>query len=497
MTSDKSLPVRLASQLLARIVGGEWRPGAQIPSIRDLAAELQVSPFTISGAIRQLQHSGHLVSVHGKGTFVALHSDVPPALPRDFSWQNALLRQPFPSRASAIVEPLVRQMTMTDDMVVLAGGGESSDVLPLKSLESAWKGLLSKLDTGLLDGWNPVGEHDTRAWMADYLTRTGISATADNVIITNGGQQALSLVAHALLAPGDTVIVERPMYPFALSILESIGVRCIDVPVDDAGDWVETARDLIERFRPKLIVTVPTGQVPTGLTLPIEGRRALLEAARRHGVMILEDDHGSEISYDRPTPPAIKSLDSHGHVIFAKSFSKITLPALRIGCIVAEGLVYDALANAKLVSDRYTSTILQAAFLAYVTKPWFARDLRARARLYHARRDAMLSALEAEMPPEARWTDPSSGFYLWFTVPKGLSARDIAARAARNGVMVANARPFFAQGDPDTGFRLTFTGNEPERLKLGIRRLAETIRLAMNEATPTPVPDRQQERSAR
>jgi DNA-binding transcriptional MocR family regulator len=486
MPIDKPLHVRLAVELAARIDSGEWRAGTQIPSIRDLAAELRVSPFTVSTAIKQLQAAGRLETIHGKGTFVPVtERPQAPAVP-DFSWQNALLRRPAPSRANAIVQPLLLQTSHTPDTIVLASGGEATDVLPLKSLESAWRGLLSDLSSGILGGWAPNGEPETKAWIADYLARSGVETSPENVIVTNGGQQALSLVAHALLAPNDTVLVERPMYPFALSILESVGVRCIDVPVDEEGQWVDAAEDLIERFRPKLALVVPTGQVPTGLTLPLARRRDLLEAARKHGIMILEDDHGSEISYDRPSPPPIKSLDTHGHVIYVKSFGKLTLPGLRIGCIVAEGLVLEALSHEKLLSDRYTSPILQAAFLAYVTKPSFARDLRQYQRVYQERRDAMLEALDAEMPPGVHWTVPTSGFYLWFTVPRGISALDVAARAAANGVLVARAAPFFAQGDPDTGFRLTFTSNPPDRLRLGIKRLADAVIAAQRDADDSP-----------
>lgn len=482
MPIEKPLHVGIAGTLLARIERGEWQPGARIPSIRDLAAEVGVSPFTVASAIQHLKTDGKLETIHGKGTYVA-RVDQSPAAPvvADLSWQNALLRQPISTRANAVVQPLIQQTAQPPDTVVLAGGGEATDVLATKSLESAWRGLLNDLSTGFLDGWSPVGEVETREWMAGYLAKAGIQAKPEQIIVTSGGQQALSLVAQTLLSPDDTVLVERPMYPFALSIFDLLGVRCIDVPVDENGRWVQVAEDLIERFRPKLVLTVPTGQVPTGVTMPLDQRRVLLQAARRHGIMILEDDHGSEISYDRAPPPAIKSLDTHGHVIYAKSFSKITLPALRIGCLVAEGLLLDALQNAKLISDRYTSTILQAAFLAYVTRPSFPRDLTRYRNTFRERRDAMLAALEREMPAGVTWTTPASGFYLWLTVPPGVSARDVAQRGRANGVLVANSSAFFAQGDPDTGFRLTFTSNDPERLQLGVQRLAEAIKSAMRD----------------
>lgn len=481
MPQDKPLHIGVAGDLLRRIESGEWKPGTRIPSIRDLATQLRVSPFTVSTAIRRLSAAGKIETIHGKGTYVAGRHEPTPAPPPDLSWQNVLLRHPAPTRANMVVGPLIQQTAASPEMIVLASGGEATDILPTRSLETAWRGLLNDLSSGVLDGWTPSGELETRVWIADYLTKAGINARPEQLIITNGGQQALSLVAQTLLEADDTVLVERPMYPFALSIFDSLGVRCIDVPVDEHGLWVNVAEDLIERFRPKLVLTVPTGQVPTGLTMPLDQRRRLLEAARRHGIMILEDDHGSEISYDRPAPPAIKSLDTHGHVIYAKSFSKITLPTLRIGCLVAEGLILEALQNAKLIADRYTSTILQAAFLAYVKRPAFPRDLTRYRKIYRERRDAMLTALEREMPAGVSWTVPASGFYLWLTLPPGLSARDIGLRARTNGVLVASGAAFFAQGDPDTGFRLTFTSNDVDRLATGVQRLAEAIRSALRD----------------
>ncbi|MGC4190223.1 MAG: PLP-dependent aminotransferase family protein [Thermomicrobiales bacterium] len=487
---SKPLHLDLVEDLIARIDRGEWERGERIPSVRELASEFSMSTFTVSRAIRQLTSAGRVQTVQGKGTFVV--SDAAErAVARingderngfgavDLSWQNALLRKPASTRASQIVQPLIRSSQLSSDMIVLASGGETSDVLPTHSLQAAWKGLLSDVQSEMIGGWAAEGELPTREWIAQYLTGTGIETAADNVIVTSGGQQALSLVAQTLLEPDDTVLVERPMYLFALSILDSLGVRCIDVAVNEDGTWIDSAGDLIERFRPKLVLTVPTGQVPTGITMPSSRRRQLLAAARKHGIIILEDDHASEMTYEGAAPPAIKSFDAHGHVIYAKSFSKITLPALRIGAIVAEGLVLDALKHAKLISDRYTSTIIQSAFLAYVNRSSFSRDLQRYRTIYGERRDAMLDAMQREMPSGVTWTHPVSGFHLWLTMPSGISAQEVAVRAAANGVLVARGGAFFAQGDPDTGVRLTFTSNDPERIRIGIQRLARAIEDAM------------------
>jgi DNA-binding transcriptional MocR family regulator len=467
----------LADDLIARIERGDWAGGDRLPSVRELAASLDISPFTVSRAIRHLSETGHVETIQGRGTFVATAGPdaSAPVSDVDYSWQNALLRRPVSTRAHQIVEPLIRSATLSDDLIVLASGGETTDVLPRKSLEAAWRHLLADVTSDMLSGWNSQGEPATREWIATYLRETGIQTTPDRIIVTNGGQQALSLVAQTLLEPDDTVLVERPAYLFALSILDSLSVRCIDVGVNEDGSWVDNAEDLIERFRPKLILTVPTGQVPTGTTLPLQRRRQLVEAAHRHGIVILEDDHASEMSYDAPAPVAIKSLDTWGHVIYAKSFSKITLPALRIGAIVADGLILDALKHSKMIHDRYTSTVVQAAFLAYVSRPSFPRDLQRYRRIYKERRDTMLKALELTMPAGTRWTHPAAGFHLWLTMPDGVSAQEVAVRAAANGVLVARGGAFHVQNDADRGIRLTFTSNEPERLRVGVERLARAI----------------------
>jgi len=473
------LHLNIAKEIVARIDQGEWGHEDRLPSVRDLATEFDVSPFTVNRAIRHLSNSGHVHTIPGKGVFVIRTPATTDTVPLDLSWQNALLH-PTSSRVNQIVQPLIRRSNLSSDMVMLADGGETADVLPTQSLEHAWRRLLTDVRSGMLAGWDPQGELPTRKWVADYLAGTGIRTTPSNIIITNGGQQALSLVAQTLLKPEDTILVERPMYLFALSIFDAIGVKCIDVAVNEDGSWVDTAEVLIERFRPKMIFTVPTGQVPTGINLAAQRRRQLLDAAQRWGVVILEDDHASEMTYDGSAPPAIKSFDTHGHVIYAKSFSKITLPALRIGAIVAEGPIFDSLRHAKLLADRYTSTIIQSAFLAYVTTSSFSRDLERYRTTYRERRNAMLEALEQYMPEGTCWTRPTSGFHLWVTMPPGVSAQEVAVRAAANGVLVARGGAFHAHGDPDIGVRLTFTSNAPQRIRLGIQRLGVAIESAMH-----------------
>jgi 2-aminoadipate transaminase len=486
-SAERPLHITILDELRTRIQNGDWRSGVRVPSVRQLAGEFGVSPVTISRALRALRDDGLVYSIARKGTFVVeqpssfVSDEVDDAFRTDLAWQNALLRRPLPTRAETIVKPLLPRGSISDDIILLAGGGEISDVIPPAAIQSTWRNLHDVEAEAIISGWSPDGEEPVRSWIASYLAEGGIRASVENTIVTTGGQQALSLVAQTLMEAGDTVLVERPMYPFALSVFESLDARCIDVPVDEHGMRVDIAQDLMERFRPKLLFCVPTGQAPTGVTIPLQNRIELLDAARRFGVVILEDDHGAELSYDHLAPPSIKSLDRYGHVIFAKSFSKITLPALRIGCIVADGPIHDHLVHAKLINDRYTSTLTQLAFLRYVTSPAFRRNLDRARVFYGARRGAMLRALEQYMPPGVSWTHPTAGFYLWLTVPSGISAEDVVQRAVEHGVLVAPGGAFFVQGDPDNAVRLTFTNNDESMLEKGAKRLGIAISELLTE----------------
>jgi DNA-binding transcriptional MocR family regulator len=484
-TSRPGEPVHqvLARLLRGRIDDGSWRPGGRVPSVRDLAAEFGVSSVTVSRALRQLVDAGLVLTFQGKGAYV-----IERAAPRerttsgDYHWQTAVL----PASGTARLATLVPPGDTPPDTISLASGGVASDIRPAGSARTAWRHLLqhgasSLLQAGveqplLLQGRSPAGEAPVRAWMAAYLEGAGIRADASQVLVTAGAQQALNLVVQTLLRPGDTILIERPTYVFALAVFEAMGLTCIEAPTDDHGLMVGAVADLMARHRPRLLFTVPTGHAPTGATMPLDRRQALLHAARQHQVVILEEDHAREFSHDEPAPPAIKSLDTDGHVVYARSFGKITLPALRIGCLVAHGPLFAALVETKRVADRYTSTLTQDAFLTHVSGPAFAAHIDQGRLVYRQRRDAMLAALQHEMPADARWIAPAVGFNIWLTLPPGLSARAVARAAAATGVLVLPSGPFYYRHDPDNAIRLTFSDNEAGRLAEAIRRLAAVIR---------------------
>ncbi|HEX2981227.1 MAG TPA: PLP-dependent aminotransferase family protein, partial [Anaerolineaceae bacterium] len=316
-----------------------------------------------------------------------------------------------------------------------------------------------------------------RATIASILSSQGIQAHADNVLITAGSQQGLSLVAQLLLRPGDAIFVESPTYSAAIDLFRALGFKVVGIPVDENGMQVEALENLLQLHHPKLIYTIPNFQNPTGACLSAPRRRQLIALADRYNVPILEDDFVGDLRYDGRVQPALKSLDPGGRVIYVSTFSKMLMPGLRVGYLLADGPVYDALLNFKRVNDLATSNLVQRALEDYVTVGRHQAHLRRSCQVYRKRRDAMLQAIHRHLPARVRANNPLGGLFLWLTLPDGLSAEALLPLACQEGVVFSPGSTFYPDRHEGSGsLRLNFVANSPENNEEGIRRLGEAIR---------------------
>ncbi|HKX18314.1 MAG TPA: PLP-dependent aminotransferase family protein [bacterium] len=361
-------------------------------------------------------------------------------------------------------------------MIPLAGGIPDPTLFPVRALGRMWHRALAVEDPKFLQYGSPQGDLNLRAWIAEYCAASGITARPDDVLITSGSQQAIDLVARTLVAPGDHVLVESPTFPTALDVFEGRSVNLIGVPVDADGMRVDMAAALVERYRPRVIYTIPTAQNPTGVVMVDERRRRLAALARQHNLIVLEDDICSEFSYDGDAPSAVKAYDSGGHVMFVRSFSKTVIPGLRVGCIVAHGPLMARLIEAKLVMDRFTSPLIQRTLWRYLSSKQYARDLRLAKDTYRRRRDTVLRMLQASMPTGVTWTQPAAGFNLWVTLPQEVPAREAFTEALKEGVACGLGDLFLPHTPPPSGLRLSFADKPEELLAEGVRRLSAALR---------------------
>jgi DNA-binding transcriptional MocR family regulator len=329
----------------------------------------------------------------------------------------------------------------------------------------------------------PQGDAHLRTWIAEHCQSIGISARPEDILVTSGSQQAIDLVARTLIGPGDYVLVESPTFITALDIIEGRGAKLAGIPMDKDGARIDVAASLIERYRPRVMYTIPTAHNPTGITMADERRRRLAALGRQHNMLIVEDDICSEFAYDGEAPQAVKAYDGSGHVIFLLSFSKTVIPGLRIGCIVARGPILARLIESKSLADRFTSPLIQRTLWRYLTSRQYMKDLATARDVYRRRRDAMLHVLKESMPSGVTWTHPSAGFNMWIRLPDGLAAGEVFEAGLKEGVTCIVGDLCLPHTPPPSGLRISFADNKEDVAAEGIRRLGRAITRLLSQAS--------------
>jgi 2-aminoadipate transaminase len=380
---------------------------------------------------------------------------------------------PLAARLRGVQSSPVRDilaLTERAGVISFAGGLPAPELFDGPGTRAAFAAALAEPAIGrTLQYSTTEGDPALRAAVAARLGVRGLPTHADELLITSGSQQALTLIATVLLEPGDTVLVEEPSYLAALQAFQLAGATVVPVPCDDDGIDPEAAADLAARHGARLLYTIPTFQNPTGRTLPLERREALVALARRGGFWLLEDDPYGELRYRGEPLPPLAALDDR--VLSLSTLSKIAAPGLRIGWVRAPAPLRRPLTIAKQAADLHSSTVDQAAaahWLEHVDLDVRVGELR---RAYGPRRDALIAGLADALPPGSTHNHPDGGMFVWARLPDGWDAGALLDRALAHDVAFVPGYPFFA-GAPDTAaLRLSFTTHAPAEIADGLRRL--------------------------
>src|ERR1700729_1354150 len=368
-------------------------------------------------------------------------------------------------------------LTERPGVVSFAGGLPAPDLFDRAGLQAAFTEVLAQ-DTGARAlQYSPTeGDPLLRRLVAERLTQRGLDTAADDLLITSGSQQALTLVSGVLLEPGDRVLVEEPSYLAALQCFALTGAEAIPIPCDDSGLDPDALEGLIAQHRPTLLYTVPTFHNPTGRTLSLERREALAEVAERTGVWIVEDDPYGELRYSGEALPAVASLSpAHGRTLAISTLSKIAAPGLRIGWVRAPRPLLRSLTIAKQAADLHSSTVDQAAAARWLAATDLTAHIERLRTEYGARRDALLAGLAAALPAGSTHNHPDGGMFVWARLPDGWDAGALLQRALDHDVAYVPGAPFFS-GPPDPAtLRLSFTAHPPGEIALGLGRLAQAL----------------------
>src|SRR5262249_40810197 len=362
------------------------------------------------------------------------------------------------------------------------------DLLPIEKFRAAidraarreGRGIVEEMGDGL--GYAPL-----REYLATQVALSGIKVSPDEILITNGCQQALSLLHSALVQPGDAVAVENPTYSGALSVFCRGGQRFVPIPLGDKGINLDMVEEAFSSHAPRLLYTIPTFQNPTGVTTRLADRRQLLDLSVKSRVPIIEDDIYSELRYDGPAVPPLKALDEHGIVIHISSFSKIGFPGLRVGWIMGARALIQQLALVKQKVDLHTATLTQAAIYEFSRHGLLARHMKRARKAYKERREAMMGALERHFPEEASWNRPDGGMALWVKLPDGLDTDQLLVQSCEKGVLFSPASHFYAGAPRQNMLRLSFTTTAPEGIDAGIRTLGSIIKRELTGLRRRPI----------
>lgn len=358
------------------------------------------------------------------------------------------------------------------DAIYFGDGAPNAEVQPFARLQEAatraWKDAPGNLGYGELAGYTPL-----RELIAERMRVRGIHTTPDDVMVTNGSQQGIDLIARLMLDPGDAILVEGPTYIGAMQTFDAYEVDYVVIPMDEEGIDVaalEARLDQLER-KPKLLYTIPAFQNPTGAAVSPDRRRALLELAERRHLLILEDDPYGELWYDHPPAPALRA--DHPSVVYLGSFSKTIAPGLRVGWMVPPPEMLDLLLMAKEGADIHSNRI--ATRTVYLAADGFLDQHVAGLRdFYGARRNVLLEGLAESMPAEIEWNVPGGGFFLWIRLPENVSANQMLITAAQHDVAYLPGSWFYPLGDVKYNeLRLSFSSLPVERIRLGAQRLGE------------------------
>ncbi len=489
--SDMPLYMQIIKFIKEQIESGALAPEFRLPSTRSLAQSLGVNRITVINAYAELEAQGLVYGKTGSGYYVdeldlgLYRSTSEPSNSTDWPlWQQSLLSRGW-TPVSSELDRLSHSIESSDLINFSYGVGESR-LIPADDFRKALVSVLRRDGEAALGYGDRRGYAPLRETISQILASQGVRANPDNILITSGSQQAVALVAHLLLRPGDVALVESPSYSGVIDLFRSIDVRLLGIPVDEQGMQLDRVEDALRTSRPKLIYTIPTFHNPTGVCMTSQRRRQLIELAERYDIPILEDDFAGDLRYEGRIQPALKVLDPGGRVIYVSTFSKMLAPGLRVGFLAAEGPVYESLVACKRANDLATSNLIQQALHEYITVGRYQAHLRRACQVYGQRRDAMLASLGEHMPSGVTWHKPLGGLFVWLKLPDNLSANELYPLALKEKVIITPGSYFYPGARHQPYLRLNFVSNPVEMIEVGVQRLGVAVnRLMSNAQLPT------------
>ncbi|MEL7084254.1 MAG: PLP-dependent aminotransferase family protein [Cyanobacteria bacterium J06597_1] len=487
--SDIPVYLQIREYLRDLIQSGTLRPGDRLPSIRKLAKESQVNKLTAIEAYSVLEGDGLIQARQGSGYFVEPPIASSPVQSSKFNPDQTVtvMAHVKSTYYRACTDSIAaRQTQMAIDLSCGIPSQEGLD-----DLKRIARRVSSRVTDDLFFYDYPQGRHELRLQIARLLAHIGLNSSPDNIVVTSGSMQGISIAFHHYLKPGDWAIVENPTFHGALAALSNMGAKIIGIPMAPDGMNLELLEQYLQSHQPKLIYTISNLHNPTGITTSREHKQRLLQLAQQYQCPVVEDNAYELLHFDGDVPLSIKAMDRHECVTYIGTFTKAIAPGLRVGYMVPPQQTHQALVENKLVRDLHSATLSQTIVSEYLASGYYRRRLsKLRSSNLHCR-NLMLQAMERWFPSDVTWTVPQGGLFLWVHLPDRMSGEAVYQAAFERGVVVYPGNLFFADQQGYSAFRLSYS-IQPDAIEPAVQIVGDILHDLMAQSASgfleTPVP---------
>lgn len=446
------LYIQLFRQIKQQIISGDLSAEEKLPPIRKLADALNVNNVTVVNAYKLLEEGGYVYKVIGSGTFV-----------------------------SKIKYSVEREIEPSDLSINFASTSPTADLFPVELFKESINTALDR-DMGNAFGYQEIkGYLPLRESICKYAMEIDIDTTPENIHIISGAQQGIDIVSKGLVDYGDYVLVETPTYTGAVASLNLKGANILEVPLLPDGPNISALRKLIEKYRPKLFYAMPNFHNPTGISYSDEKKKQILEFANLYNFRIIEDDFSSDLYFDENRPTTLKSLDRDNKVIYIKSFSKVLMPGLRLGFMIAPLDIEKELMFAKHTSDISTSGLIQRAFDIFLRRGYLKVQVDKIRNEYKERYDEVVRIIQQNTSGLYKCDLPLGGLNFWLEIPKGLDCDVLVRKANSKGVKIVSGKEFYPSMVQDNYVRISIASQNVENIEKGFEILEVELLKYLND----------------
>ncbi|MCC5912148.1 MAG: PLP-dependent aminotransferase family protein [Clostridiaceae bacterium] len=468
------LYLQLYKALKELIIEGQLKQGDRLPPIRKMAVLLDVNNVTVVSAYRILEKEGLVYKKIGSGTYISYDS-----LQKNTTESIGINTIKSTTSPNFLMDQ--GHIHIEENTINFASATPSTDLFPVEDFKEVLNEVLER-DKGDAFGYQEgQGYYPLRKTLKEYISYYGVYTDVNNIQIISGAQQGIDIIAKGLVNYGDYVMIESPSYTGAMAVFQSRGAKIIDIPLKEDGLDLESLEKKILTYKPKFLYLMPNFQNPTGISYTLEKKEKIIAIAKKHNLLIVEDDYLSDLNFYGENNATLKSLDHNELVIYIKSFSKIFMPGLRLGFLVAPKNLYANLLMAKHSTDISTSGLLQRALQLYLEKGIWQQHIKYMEHQYRERFEEMVESINNYMPKEVTYRVPKGGVNFWLKLPSGFSTKELYDRAIKENIAFAPGNLFFLHNSNTPYFRLSIAAVDKNQIHQGIKKLGKIIEIYINK----------------